>query len=133
MAKKQSTGGVTFELGEDEHDDLTESQIKSVVADAENEKAEVVAKPVIRPSEADKLAKAAGYTDTHKFLRDEGYPAPKKLIRVVPANAGKAEKFPAIEVEAFDESDALRQFVAHYKSGREDVHKITLHATVIEE
>lgn len=134
MAKKQqNSGGVVFELGEDEHDEASKEPVTMSVTETETEKAVVEAKPAIRPSEASRLAKEAGYTDVHKFLKDEGYPAPKRKIRVVPANADKASRFPAIEVEAFDESDALRQFVAHYKFGKEDVHKITLHATVIEE
>lgn len=146
MSKSKSS--VTVEAGKDQYDPMSElpeigggssastATIKQVAAD---DRAEVKVKPVLRPSAARKLAEQHGYrdkmggVDVCRFLRSEGYPTPKRLIRVVPVVAAKAAKYPAQEFEAVDEPDALRMFFDRYKLSGDDQYKLVLHATIIEE
>ena len=141
---KQRSGGVTLEAGPEEHDPALDdlpviNQGVETQKDFDSDRAVVQTKPVLRPSKAAELAKKAGFVnelgaiDVHRWLKSEGYPAPKRLIRVVPAVAAMAAKWPALEFEAFDESDACRQFFDHYKIKNGSRHVATLHATILEE
>lgn len=140
---KQRSGGVTLEAGPDEHDpaidDLPVIGKKSSEQEPTEERVSVQTRPVLRPSKALELATKAdfrddqGQIDVHRWLKSEGYPAPKRLVRVVPAVAAMAAKWPAMEFEAYDESDALRQFFDHYEVKAGSRHVATLHATILEE
>lgn len=139
MNKKQNNGGVTVEAGKDQYDPMSElPEIGNAVATADD-RAQVTVKPTLRPSKAYELAKQGnyidklGHVDVYRFLKSEGYPAPRRLIRVVPVVAAKAARYPAQEFEAVDEPDALRMFFERYNLSGDDQYKLVLTATIIEE
>jgi hypothetical protein len=96
----------------------------------------VVAEPPIRPSQMRARAiEATGNkdVDVHRWAKDEGLPVPLRLYRVSAAAAKYAAAYPAIEVEAADESAAVNQFHTKNRVKLEHAHAVACTVVCIEE
>lgn len=92
---------------------------------------------VIRPSQLVEQMAAAGKagTDHFRFLRENGLPAPTRQIRVSGAGSlkGSAIELPPLDLEAVDESDAIRRYAVRRQVPASELHRFRFQTVILEE
>lgn len=92
---------------------------------------------ILRPSQVAAMMKEAGREggDVFRYLREQGLPAPTRKIRVSGAGVlkGSQTTLDPREVEAVDESDAIRRYAVLSQLPASELHRFRFQTVILEE